>query len=149
MTTGDGKRSTTGGTDLPETGPGSPAGWGRRFVALLVDWGIGNAIAVLFAGPGVWDRERGLVWLPLVCWFVLVWLSTSFTGASPGQWLLRLRVIRLDRRRVGPWVGFVRTALVALVIPPLISTNDRRGLHDLIAGTACVNGPGRPLSAAG
>jgi uncharacterized RDD family membrane protein YckC len=110
-------------------------------VALLVDWGIGNATAFLFAGSAVWDRESGLAWLPLVCWFATVWLFTSFTGASLGQWLLRLRVIRLDRRRIGPWVGLVRTALIALVIPPLIFTQDRRGLHDLIAGTACVNGP--------
>lgn len=141
MTSGDGSQAPTARHDLPAEGPGAPAGWGRRFVALLVDWAIGNAIAFVFAGPAVWDRERGLVWLPLLSWFVLVWLFTSFTGASLGQWLLRLRVIRLDRRRVGPWIGFIRTALIALVIPPLIFTPDRRGLHDLIAGTACVNGP--------
>ncbi|HEU4539614.1 MAG TPA: RDD family protein [Jiangellaceae bacterium] len=141
MTSGDGKQAKVGAHALPAEGPGSPAGWGRRFVALLIDWAIGNAVAVIIAGPAVWDRGSGLVWLPLVCWFVVVWLFTSFTGASLGQWLLRLRVIRLDRRRIGPWVGLVRTALIALVIPPLIFTEDRRGLHDLIAGTACVNGP--------
>jgi uncharacterized RDD family membrane protein YckC len=128
--------------DLPGEGPGSPAGWGRRFVALLLDWGMANAAAfIIVGGTSVWDRDRGMVWLPLVCWFVLVWLATSLTGASLGQWIMRLRVIRLDRRPVGLWIGLVRTALIALVIPPLIFTPDRRGLHDLVAGTACVNGP--------
>lgn len=126
---------------MPESGPGSPAGWGRRAAALMVDWVIANAVAVVLVGPSVWDREDGLVWLPLACWFVLVWLSTSMTGASLGQWALRLRVIRLDRRTVGLWAGLVRTALIALVIPPLIFTQDRRGLHDLAVGTACVNAP--------
>lgn len=128
--------------DLPTDGPGSPAGWGRRFVALLLDWAMANAAAFMIAGgASVWDRDRGLVWLPLVCWFILVWLATALTGASLGQWIMRLRVIRLDRRPVGLWIGFIRTALIALVIPPLVFTPERRGLHDLVAGTACVNGP--------
>lgn len=141
MTAGGGTQGAAGRIDLPASGPGSPAGWGRRFVALLLDWAMANAAAVLIVGTAVWDRERGLVWVPLACWFVLVWLATAFTGASLGQWVMRLRVIRLDRRPVGLWVGLVRTALIALVIPPLIFTPERRGLHDLVAGTACVNGP--------
>lgn len=103
---------------------------------------MANAAALAIAGgTSVWDREQGQFWLPLACWFVLVWLATSFTGASLGQWITRLRVIRIDRRPVGLWVGLVRTALIALVIPPLIFTPDRRGLHDLAVGTVCVNGP--------
>lgn len=128
--------------NLPAEGAGSPAGWGRRFVALLLDWAMANVAAfMIVGGASVWDRDRGLIWVPLACWFVLVWLATSLTGASLGQWIMRLRVIRLDRRPVGLWIGFIRTALIALVIPPLVFTPERRGLHDLIAGTACVNGP--------
>src|SRR5690606_39399776 len=110
---------------------------------LMVDWLLANAVAFVLAGPSVWDRERGLVWIPLACWFVLVWLSTSTTGATFGQWALGLRVIRLDRRTVGLWVGLVPTALIALVIPPLVFTSERRRLHHLAPGTACVTGPGR------
>ncbi|MGH8775113.1 MAG: RDD family protein [Jiangellaceae bacterium] len=130
------------GLGLPVEGPGSPAGWGPRIVALLIDWVVGNAAAfVLAGGSSVWSVGGGQAWLPLVCWFVLVWLATALTGASIGQHLLRLRVIRLDRRRIGLWVGLVRTVLIALVLPPLVFTRDGRGLHDLAAGTAVVNGP--------
>lgn len=141
MTAGGGTQGAAGRLGLPASGPGSPAGWGRRFVALLLDWALANGAAVAIAGTAVWDREQGMIWLPLACWFVLVWLATALTGASLGQWIMRLRVIRLDRRPVGLWIGFIRTALIAMVIPPLIFTPERRGLHDLAAGTVCVNGP--------
>ena len=36
---------------VPETGPGSAAGFGRRLAALTVDWLLGYLIAGLFAGP--------------------------------------------------------------------------------------------------
>lgn len=96
----------------------------------------------LAGGSSVWSVGSGTAWWPLLCWFILVWLSTALTGASPGQRLLRLRVIRLDERRIGLWVGFVRTALIALMLPPLVFTREGRGLHDLAIGTAAVNGPG-------
>jgi uncharacterized RDD family membrane protein YckC len=127
---------------LPASGPGSPARWGRRFAALFVDWAIANLVAYFVSGGTLpWDTERAVAWLPVACWVVLVWLSTALTGASPGQHLLRLRVIRLDRRRIGLRVGGLRTALIALVIPPLVFTREGRGLHDLAVGTIVVNGP--------
>jgi uncharacterized RDD family membrane protein YckC len=126
---------------LPELGPGSRAGWGRRIVALFVDWLIANVL-VLFATGGTlpWSGELA-TWLPLLAWAVLVWLSTSLTGASLGQHLLKLRVIRLDRRPVGLLKGGVRTVLIALVIPPLVLDGDGRGLHDVAVGTVVVHGP--------
>jgi uncharacterized RDD family membrane protein YckC len=118
------------------------AGWGRRIAALFLDWVIANVVAAVVAGGTLpWDANRGQAWLPLISWFVLVWLSTALTGASLGQHILRLRVIRLDRRPVGLPAGGLRTALIALVIPPLIIDRDGRGLHDLAVGTAVVHGP--------
>lgn len=125
---------------LPESGPGSRAGWGRRVVALFVDWIIANALVVFTTGA--WPGEGGFVtWLPLVFWFAHVWLATSLTGASVGQHLLKLRVIRLDRRPVGLVKGGVRTVLIGLVIPPLLLDGARRGLHEVVTGTVVVNGP--------
>jgi uncharacterized RDD family membrane protein YckC len=125
---------------LPEAGPGSRAGWGRRIVALFVDWLIANALAVF--ATGAWPGTGEFVaWWPLLVWAVLVWLSTSLTGASLGQHLLRLRVIRLDRQPVGLLKGGVRTVLIALVIPPLVLDGDGRGLHDMAVGTVVVHGP--------
>ncbi|WP_162449901.1 RDD family protein [Phytoactinopolyspora mesophila] len=138
MSTDDPSVSRSG---LPATGPGSPATWGRRVAALIVDWILANVAAFIIVGGQVWDVEAGLTWLPLLCWFGLVWLATALTGASIGQWMLRLRIVRLSGGRVGIGAAALRTALILLIIPPLIFDKDRRGLHDLAANTAAVNGP--------
>ncbi len=125
---------------LPASGPGSRAGWGRRFVALFVDWMIANILVVITTGATPWDADF-VTWLPLLYWFVTVSLSTALTGASIGQHWLKLRVIRLDRRPVGLLRGGLRTALIALVIPPLVLDGNGRGLHEVATGTVVVNGP--------
>lgn len=130
---------------LPDHGPGSAAGWGRRIVALAVDWFVANVVAVAVGGTAVWQSGPGwLMWLPLVCWLLLVATATGLLGASPGQLLLRLRVIRIDRKPVGLMRAAPRTALILLVLPPLVFSSQGRGLHDLAVGTIVVNGPNAP-----
>ena len=127
---------------LPVAGPGSVASWGRRVAALFIDW-FGASLVVLIVARGTepWTPGSLAQLWPLTTWLVLVSLSTGLTGASPGQHLLNLRVIRLDRRPVGVWNGLVRTVLIALIVPPLVADVDRRGWHDLAVGTVVVNGP--------
>lgn len=127
---------------LPVAGPGSVASWGRRVAALFIDW-FGASLVVLIVARGTepWTPGSLAQLWPLITWLVLVSLSTGLTGASPGQHLLNLRVIRLDRRPVGVWNGLVRTVLIALIVPPLVADVDRRGWHDLAVGTVVVNGP--------
>jgi uncharacterized RDD family membrane protein YckC len=122
-------------------GPGSVAGFGRRVAALVVDWLIADLVVVFSRGPQALDPTDGASWLPLVTWLVISALCTGLAGASPGKWLLRLRVIRLDGRPLGLWRSLVRTCLIALVVPPLVMDHDTRGLHDLAAGTVVVRGP--------
>lgn len=127
---------------LPSSGPGSRAGWGRRIAALFIDWVIANILAVFTTGGTLpWDGDEFVTWLPLVFWLVTVWLATSLTGASLGQHWLKMRVIRLDRRPVGLLRGGLRTALIGLVIPPLVLDGDGRGLHEVVTGTVVVHGP--------
>ena len=126
---------------LPPEGPGSVAGFGVRLLALVIDWAFANLVALMLAGAGVWSAETGRVWLPLVAWYLLTSLATGLTGASLGQWALRLRVLRLDRRPVGLLRGFVRTTLIALVLPAVVGVGGGRGLHDLAVGTVVVHGP--------
>lgn len=140
MSVNDAGLSSSG---LPVTGPGSPASWPRRIAALVIDWVLANIAAFAVFGGDVWSPGSGSTWWPLASFFVLVWLSTASTGASPGQWALGLRIVRLDRRRVGVLQAAVRTLLILLVVPPLIFTKEGRGLHDLAVNTAAVNGPGR------
>jgi uncharacterized RDD family membrane protein YckC len=127
---------------LPATGAGSVASWGRRVGALVLDWVLANLVVlVLVRDSGPWAPGSTQQLLPLAAWAVLVAASTGLSGASPGQHLLNLRVIRLDRRPVGLWNGIIRTLLIALVIPPAVADRDRRGLHDLAVGTIVVTGP--------
>lgn len=127
---------------LPPQGPGSVATWGRRVAALFIDWFAASLLVLVIArGTSPWTPGSLAQLWPLVAWAVLVTLTTGLTGASPGQHLLNLRVIRLDRRPVGLWNGLVRTLLIALVVPPLVADEDRRGWHDLAVGTIVVNGP--------
>ncbi len=107
----------------------------------MIDWALANLAAVIMVGGQVWEFEAGLTWVPLVCWFGMVWLATAFTGASLGQWMLRIRIIRLTGGQVGVVWAAVRTVLILLVIPPLVFDKDRRGLHDVASNTAAVNGP--------
>ena len=63
---------------------------------------------------------------------VLTWLG----GASMGQRLLGLRVVRLGGRPIGLPRAFLRTLLVCLVVPAVVWDRDGRGMHDKLAGTA-------------
>jgi uncharacterized RDD family membrane protein YckC len=68
-----------------------------------------------------------------------VTVFTAIAGGSFGQLALRLAVVRLDGRRVNLLQALVRTALICLVIPPVVFNRDNRGLHDLAVGTITVN----------
>jgi uncharacterized RDD family membrane protein YckC len=123
---------------LPEEGPGSVAGWGRRLLALCVDWLLSMLAVGAFVGGRVWSGEGFASWGPLAIFLVEVWLLTGLLGASAGQRICGLAVVRVDRRPVGLLPSLVRTLLIALVIPAVIYDRDQRGLHDLAAGTVVV-----------
>ncbi|MBF6213064.1 RDD family protein [Nocardia puris] len=118
---------------LPKEGPGSLAGMGRRIAAMFVDWMIAVGISALIV--------RGInANLPLGIWFVTGIAAVTLFGFTPGQYFLRLRVVRIE----GPIpVGFVRAlarqVLLVFVIPALFTDADGRGMHDRATGTALVH----------
>ena len=119
---------------LPPDGSGSVAGWGRRVVALFIDW-FGSLLVTQVIAATVDlnpDTERSL---PLLVFFVEVTLFTALAGGSFGQLALRIAVVRLDRRPVTVLTAALRTLLICLVVPPVVFNRDNRGLHDLAAGT--------------
>jgi uncharacterized RDD family membrane protein YckC len=123
---------------LPETGRGSVASWGRRILALCVDWFASILVAGAIVGPGVMSSHGWEAWMPLLVFLVEGSVLTPLVGGSFGQLLLRVAVVRLDRRPVNLLVALLRTLLICLVVPPVIYNRDRRGLHDLVAGTVTV-----------
>jgi len=120
--------------DRPETGHGSLARPGRRFLSLVIDWvlclGIGR---VIFGSQALHGGSLIIVGVLAVENLILI----GGFGATIGQWLVGVRVERLDGGRVGfTWVVF-RTILLCLGFPPLtlIWEQDDRGLHDLASGS--------------
>ena len=123
---------------LPETGRGSVASWGRRILALCVDWFASILVSGAIVGPGVLTSHGWEAWMPLLVFLVEASVLTPLVGGSFGQLLLRVAVVRLDRRPVSLLVAALRTLLICLVVPPVIYNRDRRGLHDLVARTVTV-----------
>ena len=116
----------------------TPATWGRRILAIVVDWVTCLAVVEGLVGVGVLSgNPNGLGTLGL---FVLESaLFTALAGGSFGKLATRLRVVRKDApgQPVSLLRALVRSVLVALLVPPLL-TFDGRGLHDLAAGTRTV-----------
>jgi uncharacterized RDD family membrane protein YckC len=127
---------------LPEFGPGSVAGWSRRFGALLIDWVACSLISIAFfyhpsAGHALSNvLEQKRAWT-LVVFGAEDFVLTALTGLTLGKRLLGLRVVRLDGRPVG-WRALARTVLLMLVVPAMIMDRDLRGLQDKAAQTVVV-----------
>lgn len=126
---------------LPQSGPGAVAGWGRRILALVIDWILSllAVAAVTRANPWEYSHE-GVVHerYAVVVMVVEIWLLTSLVAGSAGQLVMRIAVRRLGGGLVDPIRAFVRTVLMMLVIPPVIYNRDQRGLHDLVTDSIAV-----------
>ena len=129
---------------LPEDGPGSVATWGRRVVALFVDWLIAGLIASAVTGKTMWAGGNDFNTAQLVSFFAMSAILTGLGGATIGHRLLGLRVIRTQpggtgyAAQVGLLGGAIRAFLLCLIIPAVVYDRDRRGLHDKAANTIVV-----------
>ncbi|GAB2569490.1 RDD family protein [Microlunatus antarcticus] len=124
---------------LPQAGPGSLASWGSRIAALIVDWVICTVVAVLLFGTRVVTGQGWTSWMTLSVFFVETTVLCVLAGGSAGQLICRLAVGRVDRTQLGLVRSALRAAMVCVVLPAVVIGTDRRGLHDLAAGTVVVN----------
>lgn len=105
------------------------ASMGRRLAALMIDWVVATfttgLLFPIFASSLAPSLTRLLV-------FILeVGLMTALTGASIGQRILGIRVVTYpDQFFLTPSKAFLRTLLIALVIPAVVIDSESRGLHD-------------------
>lgn len=107
-----------------ESGAGSVASMGSRMGAFLIDIGLSAAAALAVTYPELPKN------LSLVIWFAVTIATVALFGATPGQWLLGIRVAKVRGSAfVGAW-AVLRTALIFLIVPPLVSDADGRGWHD-------------------
>ncbi len=123
---------------LPESGPGSLATWRARIAALLVDWAASMVAAVFAFGVGVLRDGGWRAWMVLAVFFVQKAILTALVGGSFGQILARVSIVRLDGEPLGWWRAIARTAMVCVVLPAVVIGAERRGLDDLVLGTAAV-----------
>jgi uncharacterized RDD family membrane protein YckC len=156
------------GMSSPEAPP--PAGPLRRTIATLVDMLVFTSLSVLLALPVAryvdWNEALrsydsftsaiseptwishlagvGGLWTAL--WWAYFIVGWGLAGASPGKWLLGIRIV--DHRGRYP-IGASRAALrlVAYMISSVslgfghlfvVFRRDRRALHDILAGTRVV-----------
>lgn len=123
---------------LPRSGHGSLAPMGRRLVALLVDWLIAAGLALLILTLGA-IPEAVLSTVQLVIWLVLGAASVRLFGFTPGQLALGLQVAAVDGRLpIGIGRTLARGVLIFLVVPPLFTDADGRGLQDRLTNTAVL-----------
>lgn len=122
---------------LPAGGPGSLAGWGRRLAALLVDW-LASLLLVRLFLPGIAYGTPDSSLVTLGFFLAQLTLFTWLVGASFGQRLLGLAVVRLDGGPPGLVRAFLRSLQVCLLVPPLVWDRDGRGLHDRSVRTVLV-----------
>ncbi|MEH3034390.1 MAG: RDD family protein [Aeromicrobium erythreum] len=109
--------------------------FGRRLVALLIDWlvamlSVAAVTGTALAGPGA----ASSFWT-LGAFLLEVGLTTGLLGYSIGKRVLGLRVEGPDGRPIGLVRGLARTAAVCLVIPPVVTNAEGRGLHDVLTGS--------------
>lgn len=121
---------------MPETGRGSVASWGRRIGALFLDWFASLFVAnVLVRLTGI---DLAVEVVTLLVFFVEASLFTGLLGGSFGQLAVRVGVVRLDGSPLTIAQAMIRTFLICLVIPPVVFTPDRRGIHDLVVKSVAI-----------
>lgn len=127
---------------VPADSPPFPtASWGRRVLALVVDWTACTGVVVGVIGLDAYTRPGGYAsFVVLGLYVVQSALLTWLVGGSFGKLVTRLRVVWIGggTRPMNPLRLLLRQVLVALVVPPLVFRPDGRGLHDLVAGTCTI-----------
>jgi len=122
---------------LPQQGTGSVGRFGRRLVAVFIDWTMCQLVAYAAFGVTVGQGNSGS-WAPLGIFAVENLLLLSTLGSTFGQRLLGLQLASVTGGRASVVEILVRTILLCLAVPALIWDRDQRGLHDKAASTVLI-----------
>ena len=120
----------------PSTGAPETPTFLRRFGALFVDWMLAQLIVVVLLR--IDTTAGGTPALAPVGVFALEnLLLVSLTGSTLGHRLFGMQVWRV-RPGAFPLQVLIRTVLLCLVVPAVLTSRDGRGFHDVAAGTRIV-----------
>ena len=120
--------------------PFETASWGRRILALVVDYAACWGVMLLIYGKD-WFGNGSVPSIYLTLLFIgESTVLMALSGGSFGQLATRLRVVRSDGsgRPLSLLVALLRQVMICLVIPPLVFRPDGRGLHDMVCRSATV-----------
>ncbi len=116
------------------------ASWGRRILALVIDWIASILVVVGIVGFGRYLDDPSSGWWVLGAFAAQVTLLTALSGGSFGQLICGVRVLREDGRLLPVIPTLLRTVLICLVVPPLVfQSASGRGLHDLWTRSAAYD----------
>lgn len=115
---------------LPQQGRGSIARFGRRLVAVCIDWALCLLVSASFF--------HGSSWATLGVFTVENVLLIGAAGCTAGQCVLGMRVVRLTGGPVTVLHALGRAVLLSLALPALVWDRDQRGLHDRFMGTVLL-----------
>lgn len=113
------------------------AGFGRRALAIVVDWTASMLVALVWLGADQYATTE-YQFTTLAVFFGEITIFTWLTGASFGQRLTGVRIRSIDGGRVSLPRLAARTALICVVIPAVVYDSDGRGLHDRAARSIAV-----------
>lgn len=133
--------TTVPGPDAPPALDFETASWGRRILALFVDWVTSTLAVIAVVGlEDYTDTGNASGFIVLGVFVLESAVGTALVGGSFGQLATRLRVVPADGSpgNLDLLRALARQVLIALVVPPLVYRSDGRGLHDLAAGSAVV-----------
>ncbi|WP_024288009.1 RDD family protein [Cellulomonas sp. KRMCY2] len=151
-TPGDRQAGAVSRLGLPSDGSGSLAPLWRRLAGVGVDWALSLAVSAAFFPAGdepLLPLLAGDPMATLAVFGVSTLVLVSLLGHTVGQRIAGLLVVRLRDvvgkpqdvsvvRPPGLVAGFVRTALLCMVVPAVVWDGAGRGMHDVAAGTVIV-----------
>ena len=114
---------------MPQSGPGSLARFGRRLVAISIDWFSAMLLTSLFA-PDLASGSNEFQLLTLAIFTGQTVVLLGLTGSTFGYRLVGLELRTLGQQRVSPLTCLLRQLILILVVPVLIWDRDGRSLLD-------------------
>ncbi|CAB4874432.1 MAG: RDD family protein [Actinobacteria bacterium] len=106
---------------------------GRRLAAITLDWLACYAIVAALSG-GIGQMVPNRSPLILGVFFTEVAVLTALTGASLGQKIFGLRVVRFnDGGPVTPMQALIRTIFLVIVVTAVTYDENGRGIHERLS----------------
>lgn len=111
---------------------------GRRLAAITLDWLACYAIIAALSG-GIAQMEPDRSPFILALFFGQVSILTALTGASLGQRIFGLRVVRFsDGGAITPLQALIRTFFLVLIVTAVTYDENGRGIHERISKTILI-----------